>query len=99
MTLDGGWVELLPVGRGQAIGRAHLFLHDIPARHESWRGHLDSMHPAAGVAEVPPGRYILRFANGKQNIPADVDLSDGRLTVQGDHDDVPASLAELSEGE
>ncbi len=99
MTLDGGWVELLPVGRGQSVCRAHLFLHDLPARYQSWRGHLDSLHPATGVVEVPPGRYILRFANGQQNIPADVDLADGRLTVRGDYDDVPASLAELSEGE
>lgn len=99
MTLDGGWVELLPVDRGRSVGRAHLFLDDMPVQRESWHGHLDSLHPAMGVGEVPPGRYILCFASGLQNIPADVSVADGRLTVHGDHEDLPAAFAELSEGE
>lgn len=99
MTLDCGWVELLPVDQRQSVARAHLFLHGMPVHPEPWRGHLDSLHPAAGVTEVLPGHYILRFPNGLQNIPAEVDIVEGSLSVHGDHHDLPASLAELSEGE
>jgi hypothetical protein len=97
MTRDWGWVELREPLTERSVARAHVHADEL--REGGWRGALDSVHLAAGQAQLQAGAYFAQFGSERGTHLVHVEAAGDGLTIHGEGPGLPAVVSELNEGE